>query len=77
MPKDAKNMIGPVVAAACLMPLACIASEAELPELGITIGDLPELVAKPTVLHDRPQGYETSASFAATTTLTVYRQDEP
>lgn len=71
-----RTMLGPLVATACLMPLACIASEIELPELGITLRDLPQFVAKPSV-HERPQGYEASTSFAANTRLTVYRQDEP
>lgn len=70
-----RTIIGALAATACLAPLACLAGEAELPELGITVRDLPELVAKPTV-RERPQGYEASASFAATTSLNVYRQDE-
>jgi hypothetical protein len=70
-----RTMIGALVATGCLLPLTCVASEVELPELGITVSDLPELVAKPTA-DERPRGYEAIARFRANVTLTVYRQDD-
>jgi hypothetical protein len=63
-------------AIASLLPVASVASEVVLPELGIRLTGLPISSRKPQVT-ERPAGYEGTVQISPTTVLIIYRADDP